>query len=101
VAITAAALFLGDVGRVAAMTDTAVLASFVMVNLALATLARRGRIPRARADVLVPALATLLCAWLMVHTGGAGLAVTGVLAVTGALAAVGMRRARQRVSGAP
>jgi hypothetical protein len=36
VGITAAALFLGDVGHVAAMTGTAVLASFVMVNLALA-----------------------------------------------------------------
>ena len=95
VAITAAALFLGDVGHVAAMTDTAVLASFVMVNLALATLARRGRIPRARADVLVPVMATLLCAWLMLHTGWAGLATAGVLAVTGALAAVWMRRARR------
>jgi cell division protein FtsW (lipid II flippase) len=70
-----------------------VLASFVLVNLALATLARRHRIPRARADVLVPLLATGLCIWLMFHTGWAGLAVTGILAVTGVLAAAGMRRA--------
>ena len=78
------------------MTDTAVLASFVMVNLALATLARRGRIARARADVLVPLVATLLCVWLMLHTGWAGLVMAGILAVTGVLVAFGMRRAWQR-----
>jgi len=92
VAVTAACLFLGDVGRVAAMTDTAVLASFALVNLALVTLARRRAIPRARADVLVPAAATVLCAWLMVHTGWAGLATTAVLAATGILVAAAMRR---------
>jgi amino acid transporter len=94
VAVTVAALFLGDIARVAAMTDTAVLASFIMVNLALASLARRGTIPRARADVLVPALATALCAWLMLHTGWAGLVLTVILTITGVLAAAAMRRTR-------
>jgi hypothetical protein len=84
-------VLIGDLAKVAAMTDAAVLASFLMVNLALVWLSARRAIPPAVADLLLPGAGALLCAWLLTHTGWAGLATTGALTVVGLLVA---RRAR-------
>lgn len=77
----------GDLTRAAALTDGAVLASFMLVNLSLPWLATSGitRAGRARraADVTVPGVAFLLCGWLLIHTGTASIAVAAGLAVVG------------------
>jgi APA family basic amino acid/polyamine antiporter len=77
----------GDLTRAAALTDGAVLASFMLVNLSLPRLATSGmtRTGRARraADVTVPGVAFLLCGWLLIHTGTASIAVAAGLAVVG------------------
>jgi hypothetical protein len=81
----------------AALTDAAVLLSFMLVNLSLPWLARRGRTgprgPRRVLDVAVPSLALLLCGWLLVHTGWPSLVAATALAVVGLV--VG-RRLRDR-----
>jgi APA family basic amino acid/polyamine antiporter len=91
VGLTVPLVLLGDLAKVAAMTDGAVLASFLMVNLALVWLSARRTIARATADLLLPGAGALLCAWLLTHTGWAGLATTGALALVGALIARGTR----------
>jgi APA family basic amino acid/polyamine antiporter len=69
----------GTLRQVAAMTDAAVLVSFLFVNASLPWLAARRRTPARGAsrvaEVLVPSLAFLLCTWLLVHAG-----VTSVIA---------------------
>jgi APA family basic amino acid/polyamine antiporter len=93
--VLATALVLsGDLTRVAAMTDGAVLLSFVMVNAALVWLALRRAIARRRADLFVPAAAAVLCGSLLAHTGRAG-----ILAAV-ALAAVGLLVSRRAVPAA-
>ena len=99
VTIVAATLVLpGDLARAATLTDAAVLSSFMLVNLSLPWLAGSGatRTGRARrlVDVLVPAVAFLMCGWLLLHTGGASIAAAAGLAVVGY--AVASRRAPGR-----
>lgn len=91
VGATALFVLLGDLAGVAAMTDAAVLVSFVLVNLALAWLSARRAIERRVADVLLPGAAVLLCLWLLSHVGWRGLATAAGL--TG-LALLLARRAR-------
>src|SRR5262245_42577383 len=91
VGLTVPLVLLGDLASVAAMTDGAVLASFLMVNLALVWLSARRTIARVMADLLLPGTGAMLCAWLMAHTGWAGLATTGALALVGVLIARGAR----------
>jgi APA family basic amino acid/polyamine antiporter len=91
VGLTVPLVLIGDLARVAAMTDGAVLASFLMVNLALVWLSARRTIARALADLLLPGAGALLCAWLLAHTGWAGLATTAALTLAGLLIARGTR----------
>jgi len=77
----------GDLTRAAALTDAAVLASFILVSLSLprltfagATGARGGRYV---ADLAVPGLAVLMCGGLLLHTGGASIAAAVGLALLG------------------
>jgi APA family basic amino acid/polyamine antiporter len=88
---TAPLVLLGDLAKVAAMTDAAVLSSFLMVNLALVWLSTRRAIERRLADRLLPGAGGLLCVWLLTHAGWVGLAAAGALTVAGLLIA---RRAR-------
>jgi APA family basic amino acid/polyamine antiporter len=85
--VTAALVLVGDLARAAALTDAAVLVSFLLVNMSLPWLAARGltavhRFPRV-ADVVLPTLAVLLCGWLLLHTGWLNLAATGAFAALG------------------
>jgi amino acid transporter len=86
-AVTAALVLSGDLARVAALTDAAVLASFALVNLALPWLVVRGQTPGRgvgrRLDVALPVVAVLLCGWLLAHTGWPALAVATALAAVG------------------
>jgi APA family basic amino acid/polyamine antiporter len=72
-------VLVGTLRQVAAMTDAAVLVSFLFVNASLPWLAARRRTPSRGAsrvaEVLVPSLAFLLCTWLLLHAG-----VTSVIA---------------------
>jgi len=77
----------GDLTRAAALTDAAVLASFILVSLSLprltlagATGARGGRYV---ADLAVPGLAVLMCGGLLLHTGGVSIAAAVGLALLG------------------
>ncbi len=77
----------GDLTRAAALTDAAVLASFILVSLSLprltlagATGARGGRYV---ADLAVPGLAVLMCGGLLLHTGGASIAAAVGLVLLG------------------
>lgn len=77
----------GNLTRAAALTDAAVLASFILVSLSLprltvagATGARGGRYV---ADLAVPGLAVLMCGGLLLHTGEASIAATVGLALLG------------------
>jgi amino acid transporter len=84
--ITTLVVIAGDLVQAAAMTDAAVLASFMLVNASLLWLARgrRGR-PSRRAipDLLIPGAALLMCGGLMLHVGGLGVAVALALALSG------------------
>ena len=85
--IAAVLVLPGDLTRVAALTDAAVLASFALVNLSLPRLALTGaagsRGPRRAADLIVPALAVLMCGGLLLHTGATSIAAAAVLTVVG------------------
>lgn len=88
-AVTVALLFAGSLAEVAAMTDAAVLLSFVLVNASLAWLACRGRAGpgRRRAlDLALPGAAVMMCGALLLHVGVWRLAAAGGLAATGLLA---------------
>jgi APA family basic amino acid/polyamine antiporter len=94
--VVAGLTLVGDLARAAALTDAAVLLSFLLVNLSLPRVALRGRAGGARvrgADLVVPALALLLCGWLLLHTGPLGLATAAGLAGMGW--ALGRPRARR------
>ena len=92
--LTGALVLLGDLGRVAALTDATVLMSFMLVNLSLPWLARRGATGPGRTrrmlDVSLPVLAVLMCGWLLVHTGWASMAAAAAFGLVGL--AVGRRR---------
>jgi APA family basic amino acid/polyamine antiporter len=101
--ITGALVLLGDLTRVAALTDAAVLLSFMLVNLSLPWLAYRrqtgpGRVRRAL-DLGLPALALLMCGWLLLHTGWPSVAAAVVLALVGL--AVGRRRPIRGAAASP
>ena len=68
--------------------------SFMLVNLSLPWLARRGLTGSGRArrtlDLGLPALALLMCGWLLVHTGWESIATAAGFALIGL--AVGRRR---------
>jgi APA family basic amino acid/polyamine antiporter len=83
--VTALVVLGGDLVQAAALTDAAVLASFMLVNASLLWLAR-GRSapgPRRAVDLLVPAAALLMCGALMLHVGRLGVAVALALGVSG------------------
>jgi len=88
-AITGALVLLGDLTRVAALTDAAVLMSFLLVNLSLPWVIGRGLAgPGAtgrRLDFVLPVLALLMCGWLLVHTGWVSLTTAAALALVGLL----------------
>ena len=96
-AITGALVLLGDLTRVAALTDAAVLMSFLLVNLSLPWVIRRGLADPGVAgrglDFLLPVLALLMCGWLLVHTGWPSLATATALALVGLL--IGRERPNQ------
>ena len=85
--ITGCLVLLGDLARVAALTDAAVLLSFMLVNLSLAWVAG-GRTPssgltRPTLDLVLPSLALLMCGWLLSHTGWPSLFASGGLVIVG------------------
>jgi len=68
---------LGTLRQVAALTDAVVLVSFLLVKREPPWLAARGR-TQARgwmrtAEIVLPPLAFLLCAWLLLHAGAASI----------------------------
>jgi APA family basic amino acid/polyamine antiporter len=80
-AMTGFLVLLGDLAQVAALTDATVLLSFMLVNLSLSWLARRGAtgpgLARRTLDLALPSLALLMCGWLLLHTGWSGLVWSG------------------------
>ena len=96
-AIAGALILLSDLTRVAALTDAAVLMSFLFVNLSLPWVIRRGLagpgVAGRRLDFVLPVLALLMCSWLLVHTGWPSLATATALALVGLL--IGRSRPNQ------
>ncbi len=93
----AAALTLGgNLARVAALTDAAVLVSFILVNLSLPWLALRGLTGghggRRAADLGLPAAALGLCGWLLWYTGWVSIAAAAALALAGLALGAGVTR---------
>jgi APA family basic amino acid/polyamine antiporter len=72
-AVAGSLVLLGDLSRVARLTDAAVLISFTLVNASLTWLALTGRSgatgPRRAADVALPALGVLLSGALLAYSG--------------------------------
>jgi basic amino acid/polyamine antiporter, APA family len=87
--VAGAAVMAGNLTEIAALTDAAVLMSFILVNLSLPWLAVRGATaggrPRRWADVILPAGGVLLCTFLVLHTGWRSLLVAGVVGAVGML----------------
>jgi hypothetical protein len=94
-ALLAVLVSLGDLQQVAAMTDAAVLVAFMFVNASLPWLAAHGGTSSSRtvriADTLVPALALLLCTWLLLHAGAPSVIATLGLSGLALVAAPGTR----------
>ena len=94
--VQAVLVVVGTLRQVAAITDAVVLVSFMFVNASLCWLAARHRTPsrggRRIAETLIPSLAFVLCAWLLLHAGlasllsAAGLMV--VLVLLGSLSSI-------------
>ena len=86
----------GDLAQVAAMTDASMLVSFLLVNLSLPVLAGRrllgDRTGRRATDFVVPALALLLCGWLLAHVGWVGVTAALGLVAVGLLARLAVGR---------
>jgi amino acid transporter len=101
--ITGSLVLLGDLAQVAALTDAAVLLSFMLVNLSLPWLARRGAtgpgLTRRTLDLALPSLALLMCGWLLLHTGWSSLAAAAGLTVVGL--AMGRRRPERGTDASP
>ena len=77
----------GSLAEAAALTDAAILGSFMLVNASLVWIAlgRTERPASGRLDVAVPAAGFLMCGTLLLHVGWAGVAVALALAVVGLL----------------
>jgi APA family basic amino acid/polyamine antiporter len=77
----------GGLTEVAAMTDAAVLVSFIAVNASLGWLGTRGRLDGGRlrraVDIGVPALAVLMCGWLLAHIDAWAWLAAAALGATG------------------
>ena len=88
-------LLLGNVRAVAELTNGAVLAGMLLVNLSLIQLARRGTLPdaarRGRLDMALAGLAALACGGLLLLAGGASLVTALGLAAVALLATWGQR----------
>jgi APA family basic amino acid/polyamine antiporter len=88
-AVAAAAVMVGNLTQIAALTDAAVLVSFMLVNLSLPWLAARGAtaggLGRRAADLVLPAGGVLLCGFLLLHTGWRSVLVAGVVGAAGML----------------
>jgi basic amino acid/polyamine antiporter, APA family len=101
--MTGSLVLLGDLAQVAALTDAAVLLSFMLVNLSLPWLARRGAtgpgLGRRTLDLALPPLALLMCGWLLLHTGWPSVAAAAGLAVVGL--AVGRRLPKRGTDASP
>jgi APA family basic amino acid/polyamine antiporter len=86
---------LGGLQAVAALTDAVVLLSFMLVNASLPWLAARRRAPSSTlgriGDTLIPALALVLCAWLLLHAGAASIVVAFGLSILALSVAPGTR----------
>ena len=93
-ALTAGLVWAGDLTGVAALTDAAVLMSFLLVNVSLPWVMGRGlagpRVARRRLDFVLPGLAIVMCGWLLLHTGRSSIVLASLLALVGLL----MGRAR-------
>jgi hypothetical protein len=95
-ALAAVAVVAGDLTQIAALTDAAVLLSFILVNLSLSWLAARGATAggghRRTADLVLPGAGVLLCGFLLLHTGWRSLLVAGAVGALGMLVAARSRR---------
>jgi basic amino acid/polyamine antiporter, APA family len=82
-AVQAVLVAVGTLRQVAAITDAVVLVSFMFVNASLCWLAARRRTSargaRRVAETLIPSLALVLCAWLLLHAGLPSLVATFAL----------------------
>jgi len=89
--VTAAMVMAGNLTQIAALTDAAVLLSFMLVNLSLPWLAVRGittsGTARRSIDVLLPGGALMMCGWLLLHTGWPSVLAAAALGVVGLLGA--------------
>jgi len=103
-ALLAVLVALGTLRQVAALTDAVVLVSFLFVNGSLAWLAAQRRTPARgwtrAAEILIPSIAGVLCAWLLLHAGAAsifaalGLALATLAATTAGEVLAASRRRR-------
>jgi APA family basic amino acid/polyamine antiporter len=88
-ALTAGLVWAGDLTGVAALTDAAVLMSFLLVNVSLPWVMGRGlagpRVARRRLDFVLPGLAIVMCGWLLLHTGRSSIVLASLLALVGLL----------------
>lgn len=95
--LAGAVVMAGDLTQIAALTDAAVLLSFILVNLSLPWLAARGATAGGRrrrtADLVLPSAGVLLCGFLLLHTGWRSLLVAGAVGALGMLVAARSRRA--------
>jgi len=86
---------IGTLQQVAAMTDAAVLVSFMLVNASLPWLAAHRRTSVRGAvravEILLPALGFALCAWLLLHAGASSVIVALGLSGLALAAAPGTR----------
>ena len=93
--LVGALVLVGNLAQVAAMTGATILLSFLLVNLSLPWLAWQGRTGGRNlvrmTDRLLPAVAIVLCVWLLLHAGWVSIAVGVGLTVMGLAVSVGRR----------
>lgn len=78
-------MLIGDLARVASLTNAAILSSFALTSLSLPWLWLQRRIPRRLLDIVLPSLGALACLWLLLNTGWQSMGVAALLAVVGLL----------------
>jgi amino acid transporter len=83
VGIAAGLALIRDFSSVAALTNAAILASFILVNLSLGWLARRAGSRLRGTDLAVSAIALIICGWLFIHTGWVSILVAVLMAALG------------------
>jgi amino acid transporter len=96
VSVVACALILiGELSKVARLTDAAILISFMMVNASLVRLGVGGRTrttgARRALDVVVPSLGVLLCGALLGYSGWFWIGMAAAVGIVGALLNPAMR----------